>query len=199
VITYNLFPTAVGKFSLGRPFTEKELLFIRGQATRANMGNTTSIDNDLFRSQELRDLAGFCHESVNSYLREIYAPKHPVSLEFTQSWANYTAPGQYHHKHEHPNSFVSGVLYIAADPAKDKIHFYKGGYQQIKLPTENFNLFNSESWWFEVAPGDLMLFPSSLTHMVETVQTDQTRISISFNTFPKGYIGEDVDLTGLHL
>ncbi len=73
------------------------------------------------------------------------------------------------------------------------------GYQQIKLPTENFNLFNSESWWFEVATGDLMLFPSSLTHMVETVKSDKTRISISFNTFPKGYVGEDLDLTGLHL
>jgi len=44
-----------------------------------------------------------------------------------------------------------------------------------------------------------MIFPSSLTHMVETTKSDQTRISISFNTFPKGYVGEDLDLTGLHL
>ena len=196
---YNVFPTAVGKFSLGRDFTEKELKYIKDLETRPNQGNTTSKDNNLFDRKEMKDLAKFCQESVASYLKEIYAPKHDVTLRFTQSWANYTEPGQFHHKHEHPNSFLSGVLYINADPTKDKIYFYKNGYQQIKLPTENFNLYNSDSWWFEVATGDIMLFPSSLTHMVQTVDADATRISIAFNTFPKGYIGDDLDLTGLHI
>ena len=35
--------------------------------------------------------------------------------------------------------------------------------------------------------------------MVETVQGEATRISLSFNTFPVGNIGEEVDLTGLRL
>jgi len=199
VITYNVFPIAVGKFTLGRDFTEKELKFIKGLETRPNQGNVTSKDNNLFDRKEMRDIAKMCQEAVSDYLKEIYAPKNDVTLRFTQSWANYTEPGQYHHKHEHPNSFLSGVLYINADSQKDKIYFYKNGYQQIKLPTENFNLYNSDSWWFEVATGDLLLFPSSLTHMVETTKSDQTRISISFNTFPKGYVGGDLDLTGLHL
>jgi hypothetical protein len=42
-----------------------------------------------------------------------------------------------------------------------------------------------------------MLFPSSLTHMVEAVQ--QERVSLSFNTFPVGYVGEEESLTALHL
>lgn len=196
---YNVFPTAVGKFSLGRDFTEKELKYIKELETRPNQGNTTSKDNNLFDRKELKDLAKFCQESVASYLKEIYAPKNDVTLRFTQSWANYTNPGQFHHKHEHPNSFVSGVLYINADPTVDRIYFYKSKYEQIKLTTENFNVYNSDSWWFEVGTTDLMIFPSSLTHMVETTKSDQTRISISFNTFPIGYVGEDLDLTGLHL
>ena len=196
---YNVFPTAVGKFSLGRDFTEKELKYIKELETRPNQGNVTSKDNNLFDRKELKDLAKFCQESVDSYLKEIYAPKNDVTLRFTQSWANYTNPGQFHHKHEHPNSFVSGVLYINADPTVDRIYFYKSKYEQIKLTTENFNLYNSDSWWFEVGTTDLMIFPSNLTHMVETTKSDQTRISISFNTFPIGYVGEDLDLTGLHL
>jgi len=199
VITYNLFPTAVAKFTLDRPFTEDELAFINGQETRPNQGNTTSTDNNLFDRPEMAELAKFCQASMNEYLAQIYAPKHEVSLRFTQSWANYTKPGEYHHKHEHPNSFVSGVLYINADSTKDKIYFYRNGYQQIKLPTENFNMYNSESWWFEVGTCDLYLFPSGTTHMVQTTETDKTRISIAFNTFPKGYIGDDLDLTGLHI
>jgi hypothetical protein len=68
----------------------------------------------------------------------------------------------------------------------------------VKLPPEEWNVWNSDSWWFEVGTGDLVLFPSSLTHMVDTVQ-GQTRISLSFNTFPVGIVGEEMDLTGLKL
>jgi hypothetical protein len=35
--------------------------------------------------------------------------------------------------------------------------------------------------------------------MVETLQHDQTRISLAFNTFPVGNVGEEMDLTGLQL
>jgi hypothetical protein len=87
---------------------------------------------------------------------------------------------------------------LKAARTKDKIYFYRDGYQQIKLPTDQWNLHNSESWWFEVGAGDLMLFPSSLTHMVETVQGDE-RVSLAFNTFPVGYVGEEESLTALHL
>jgi hypothetical protein len=35
--------------------------------------------------------------------------------------------------------------------------------------------------------------------MVPQVQGEETRMSLSFNTFPVGMIGEEVDLTGLKL
>lgn len=69
----------------------------------------------------------------------------------------------------------------------------------IKLPPEQWNVWNSESWWFEAGTGTLILFPSSLTHMVQAVEGEQTRISLSFNTFPVGLVGEEIDLTGLKL
>jgi len=199
MITHNLFPTPVAYFDFGTDLTEIELDFITKQETRGNTGNTTSVDNNLFDSPEIAEIARFCQESVDEYMKEVYAPKFDVSAYITQAWANYTSKGQWHHKHEHPNSFISGVFYVQAQKDIDKIYFYKNGYQQIKLPTENFNLYNSESWWLGVETGQLILFPSHLTHMVETVQTDETRISISFNTFLKGYVGNDIELTGLHL
>ena len=197
--THNLFPTAVTYFDFGSKLTDLELKFITEQETRNNDGNTTSINNNLFESAELAEVARFCEESLQQYFKEVYAPKHDVIPYITQSWANYTKKGQWHHKHEHPNSFISGVFYVQAQKDIDKIYFYKNGYQQIKVPTESFNLYNSESWWLGVETGQLILFPSHLTHMVQTVQTDETRISISFNTFLKGYIGNDLELTGLHL
>lgn len=196
---HNLFPQPVGIYKLERELTAKELSFIKKQETRANTGNATSVDNTILRNKVLTKLRDFIETSIADYFKQVHNPKHKVNLRITQSWCNYTEPGQYHHKHEHPNSFVSGVFYPQANRATDKIYFYKSGFQQIKFPPENWNVWNSDSWWFEVGTGDLILFPSSLTHMVETVEGEQTRISLSFNTFPVGSIGEELSLTGLQI
>jgi len=199
MITHNLFPTAVSFFDFGTDLTEVELKFIKNQELRNNDGNKTSVNNNLFDCPEIAEIARFCEESLAEYFKKVYAPKFEVQPYITQSWANYTNKGQYHHKHEHPNSFVSGVFYVQAQQDIDRIYFYKNAYQQIRIPVESYNLYNSESWWLGVKTGQLILFPSHLTHMVQTVETDETRISISFNTFLKGYIGNDIELTGLHL
>ena len=196
---HNLFPTPVAIYKLDRELTEKELSFIKGQETRANQGNVTSTDNTVLRNRSMTKLRDFIESSVSEYFKIVHSPKHDVSLRVTQSWINYTEPGQYHHKHAHPNSFVSGVFYPQANRETDKIYFYRDGFQQIKFPPSDWNVWNSESWWFEVGTGDLILFPSSLTHMVETVKGEDTRISLSFNTFPVGLVGEEMDLTGLKL
>ncbi len=110
----------------------------------------------------------------------------------------FSEQGQWHHKHAHPNSFVSGVFYLNTN-ADDKIYFYRSGWKQIIFPPEEWNLYNSESWWFEAKVGRLILFPSSLEHNVPSVQGEETRISMSFNTFPVGIVGDEMELTGLKL
>lgn len=195
---HSLFPIPVGMVDLDRPLTKKELSFILKQEQRPNMGNKTSVNHTLLKSTPLTPLRSWLEDQVQEYFKTTISPKHSVHLKITQSWANYSEPGQFHHKHAHPNSFISGVFYVQTNPL-DKIYFYREGYQQIKFPTDNWNLWNSESWWYEAITGRLILFPSSLTHMVPTVEGDQTRISISFNTFPVGVVGEEMDLTGLTL
>jgi len=195
----NLFPTPVAFFKLNRNLTETELEFIKGQDYFANECNATSKDRKILKNKELTEIRNFIEDSMLEYFNAIHAPKFGVNLYLTQSWANYTEQGQHHHRHSHPNSLISGVFYPQADREVDKIYFYKDGYERIKIPTNEFNLYNSESWWFEVGSGDLILFPSSLTHMVQIKEGEQTRISIAFNTFLKGQIGSDESLTGLNL
>lgn len=196
---FNLFPTALGLYELGRDFTEDEIEFIKNQPTRNNMGNTTSIDNNMLDNAKLKDLRDFVQGCIDTYFREVHAPTQDTKLRITQSWCNYTEPGQFHHKHAHPNSFISGVLYPQANKETDKIYFYKEGWQQLKTPTVTFNPYNSESWWMEAYTGRMFIFPSNLTHMVETVQGTEQRISLSFNTFPIGKFGDSSTLTGLDL
>jgi uncharacterized protein (TIGR02466 family) len=194
---FNLFPTAVAKFNFDRDFSSEEIIFINSQETHKNVGNTVSNDSYVLRHQVMADIKGFAETSVDKYLRSICIPKNSVSLRITQSWFNYAKLNEFHHKHEHPNSFISGVMYIKASEERDKIHFHRNGYRQIFLPVADWNLYNSESWWLPVNTGDLFIFPSSLTHSVEPVKEE--RISLSFNTFPVGYVGEEESLTALHL
>jgi len=197
LITHTLFPTAVTFFRY-EGIGSKEKTFLVKQKTKGNTGNTTSIDMNILENKETKKLKQFIEKSLKQYIQNIYVPKNNVEPYITQSWCNYTKEGQFHHKHAHPNSFVSGVFYVQADRKKDKIYFCKDKYEQIKIPAKEFNSFNSDSWWFETGTNDLVIFPSNLTHMVEKV-VGKERISLSFNTFLKGYIGEDMDLTGLHI
>jgi len=195
---HSLFPTAVGFFNLDRSLTEEEKDFLLTLEQRPNMGNRTSKDNFVLCNQCMTFLRSWMEDCVDEYFKATVNPKHAVNLRITQSWVNYSKPGQFHHKHAHPNSYVSGVFYVQTNE-NDKIYFYKDGYQQIKFPTAQWNEWNSESWWFEASEGKLILFPSNLTHMVPTVEGDVVRTSLSFNSFPVGVVGEELDLTGLKL
>lgn len=195
---HGLFAQPVGFFDLRRPLSDDERFFLMELEQRPNMGNRTSTNNFILRDNVMTSLRSWIEDSVTEYFKATSNPKHDVHLRVTQSWVNYSEPGQYHHKHAHPNSFVSGVFYVNTNPG-DKIYFYRDGFQQIKFPPSEWNAWNSESWWFEAITGRLILFPSNLTHMVPTVEGDDLRVSLSFNTFPAGVVGEEMDLTGLKL
>ena len=170
-IVHNIFPVPIYKTKINRGFTKQELNFVKEQK-----------------------------KHCKDYLDTIICPKNNVELYITQSWLNYTESDQYHHKHEHPNSVVSGVLYFDSDVKNDKILFsHSKGYQQIspEIDKTKFNLWNSGTWFFPVETGGLFMFPSSTTHQVETKKGTNTRISLAFNTFYKGTLGLNKKLTEL--
>jgi uncharacterized protein (TIGR02466 family) len=201
IITYSLFPIAALQKNIGRKFTKKEIDFVNEnqKTVTRNEGNTTSKERYLFENKIFKNLHDECLDLINEYMKTVICSKYEVSTYITQSWLNYTNPGQFHHKHSHANSYLSGVLYINAEE-EDKIQFFKStAHEPIKLTTENFNVYNSESWWVPVKTGDIIVFPSSLQHMVTNTESKKTRISLAFNTFLKGTIGDNDNLTELLL
>lgn len=194
-----LFPTPVMFNKVGRDFTKEELDYIKSHssATYHNDGNVTSVNNYILNEPEMADLNKFVTDQLNEYLKQVYKPKYPAEVFITQSWLNWTKKGEFHHKHAHPNSFISGVLYIATDLTKDKITFYNSGYKQLQIATYHYDILNSDSWWVNVKTGDIVMFPSSLTHNVENVIADDVRVSLAFNSFIKGTFGDSRSLTEL--
>ena len=203
-IINNLFPIPIYSTDINRNFNKKELDFVKDQKNYCtkNEGNIHTIDSYILNKPELKKIKKFLDECCKDYLKTIICPQNNIELYITQSWLNYTEENQYHHIHEHPNSVVSGVLYFDSDKDKDKIKFFSPlKYKQIspKIDETKFNSWNSSSWFFSVETGQLVMFPSSTTHRVEVKKGSNTRISLSFNTFYKGTIGSNKDLTELIL
>ena len=73
----------------------------------------------------------------------------------------------------------------------DKILFSKGSYQQIspEIDKEKFNLWNSDTWFFPVKTGDLVMFPGWINHKSLPNESDEDRIIIGTNYFITGKFG----------
>ena len=197
-----IFPIPVYISKLDRKLTKKELSFVDKSKLDfyKNDGNITSNNNYILNQKVFGSLKEDLYLRVEDYFKKVLSYTDVTTPYITQSWLNYTETNQYHHKHEHPNSLVSGVFYVNCHEEFDKIKFFKkDSNQAIKPETKDWNLYNSETWWFTVKTGDIILFPSSLTHMVETKEGDNTRISLAFNVFIKGTIGNNKNLTELIL
>lgn len=153
-----------------------------------NDGNTSTKSKNVL--EYLPNLSKIIQDNIDQYVANIIKPKTLVNFYVTHSWINYTETGQFHHMHDHPNSIISGVYYIQANPDYDNIVFHNPQSNQpcIKLEQE-FNLFNSETWWLPVATGDLILFPSTFKHEVPNSVNPDLRISLAFNVFVRGEIG----------
>ena len=197
----SIFPAPIYISKLDRKLTVKELEFIDNTKfdIYKNEGNSTSNDNYILNNKSFKFLKEDLDLRVKDYFEKVISPTNAITPYITQSWLNYTETNQYHHKHAHPNSLVSGVFYINCHEEYDKIKFFNDKYQTIKPEVKDWNIWNSETWWFTVKTGDVVMFPSSLTHMVETKQGDNTRISLAFNVFIKGTAGNNKQLTELIL
>jgi uncharacterized protein (TIGR02466 family) len=201
--TLELFPTPVFRFNIGRQPTDDEKSFVEkcGKETFLNVGNVVSVDRYILDKEEMADVRKSIQFALDTYLDEIFAPVHEVKIYITQSWLNFTNPGQNHHPHSHPNSFLSGTFYFSANKEQDSLSFFNSAMREFSLPSTNYNRYNAERFTVPVETGDILVFPSNLKHFVDDTVQERTltRISLAFNTFLIGQIGDEMHLTSLRL
>ena len=202
----HLFPIPVGIYERPIEITDDELKFIKKLGRRQNQSNKTSSDFYILQHKELNNLYKFFKECLDSYISQTIAPnQEEINFYVTQSWANYTKAGEYHQMHKHQNSIVSGVFYVQVNE-NDNITYRNydeiaGTQVPVHIHPASWNRYNSNIWKYSVKVGQLYLFPSALQHCVETLpeDTELTRISVSFNTWVQGQLGEPKELNSLNL
>jgi uncharacterized protein (TIGR02466 family) len=197
-----IFPTPIFFNNINKKITKKELDYldyIKNNECHDNNGNKASINTYILNLDVFKELKEQINNYITFYFKNVLEVDDSIKPYITQSWLNFTEEDNFHHIHAHTNSIVSGVYYFNADINSDNITFYKDMYEQIKLKYKNSSILNANTWTFDVKTGDLILFPSNVPHGVNVKRGKNIRISLAFNVFIKGDLGEDNYLNILSL
>ena len=179
-------------------FTSSEKKYISELEMVDNSGNLMSKNDKVLDSKELTNLKLFIDEQIFNFKKNLLKIKDENEIYITQSWVNNSNPGQFHPKHKHPNSVISGVLFLDdnANENLPPIRFHRTLEMfALDFRFDDLNEFNASAREFDPAQGMLMLFPSLLEHDVDKNTSDRVRTSISFNTYVRGIVGGREQLT----
>ena len=185
---FRMFPSFVWKTQLKEDIIKRisqDVISTLDLLRQAKPGLESSLnwqsDYDLYQSERFGQLISSIHEAVKKVLEFLKIADTPFVM--TGLWANMNAPGAVHKMHNHPNNFLSGAYYVQTGKGADTINFHDPRPQKdvIKPPVTELTADNTDQVVVTVNDGTLRVFPSWLSHSVDTNRSNQTRISISFN------------------
>jgi uncharacterized protein (TIGR02466 family) len=160
----------------------------------SNTYNTISKKN--FYNEELYDWLDDCLEEV----RKIYYVD-SIKFKITNCWINKSNKLQYHHVHSHPNSIVSGILYLTTHNSGETVFYYDNPWKKMVSTTRTVeiqkkifpeNEFHRDPITLTsmISPrkGKLILFPSSIFHGTKANKELFPRYSLSLNSYFSGSV-----------
>lgn len=188
-----LFPTPVYyEQNTGFEFTEEELDTLKSISIFQSSEKNLSQDTSIFDNFSLKRIKDFCQKHLDIYTKEHCRVKEDFYIH--RSWLTIKNPKQEHYIHNHPNSILSGVFYVDANPKagmfemynEDNFSFLNRRFHFV-YEFEEYNEINSSIWSLEAKIGTMIIFPSWMRHGVTANQSDNDRICIGFNCFIKDY------------
>jgi len=153
--------------------------------TRTNIKGWHSHTN-MNKLPEYKKLVHMLHEAQKTIYDQEHYESEPV---LGNMWANINPPGGMNRAHQHPNSLWSGVYYIKApknsgnlkiDDPRSVACMSRPRQKQGKKPPRLLREIH-----YEPIAGRCIMFPSWLTHCVDPNESDDIRISVSFNFLQK--------------
>lgn len=198
--SYTIFPEVVTTSEIHNiPKSLLKCATVRS-VVRPNEGNLASVDTYILDNPEYSILKKDIELLLSQHLIMNYNATDNVHIYITQSWLNYTDTGGYHHEHFHPNSVFSGVLYLQTG-LLDSITLCRREEPLIlHIPNTGYSDINSTTHTIsDLYEGKIVIFSSKLRHKVAEVFESTPRVSLSFNTFIRGVLGTEEDLTELPL
>ena len=151
----------------------------------SNKGGWQSESKEVFTDDGFKPFEKAIVGCVNELCMEY---KLAQSLRLIQMWINVNGPNSYNVSHRHPGSILSGVLWIRQTPEMGRFVFdnMDNGYRDALLLTNtDVRHLVTNKMSPEIVPeyqnGTIMIFPSGLSHRVEINETQEDRLTLSFN------------------
>ena len=126
--------------------------------------------------------------------KEIYDNEHIARYaRLGNMWANINPPGGMNMPHIHPNALFSGVYYVKSNPKSGRLKIMdpRPG-AQMYMPMRKKGDPGRDMWRdadIEPIEGRIIMFPAWLWHAVEPNDSNELRISVSFNFIQDGFNG----------
>ena len=148
---------------------------------KTNAGGWHS-ETDMNKREEYNPLTRELFNMQEEIYKEEHLSRKPV---LGNMWANINYPGCFNRPHIHPNSLFSGVYFIKTPQKSGNLMVYdpRPGVQ-MAMPSRKKEQLQSELWrevHYEPVAGRCIMFPSWLWHEVKPNQSNDIRISVSFN------------------
>ena len=143
---------------------------------------------DMQTKPEYKPLVDQLFLSMQYVWKEKWLDREPV---LGNMWANINPQGGSNQPHVHPNCLYTGVYYIKSNINSGRLKLYdpRPGIQ-LMMPVRKSG-DPGKSLWRDVnlAPieGRIIIFPAWLWHAVEPNQSNDIRISVSFNFIQQGF------------
>ena len=189
-----LFPTVIHEIQVKNfKSIKKELIdFVYEQQQRDSNGvifsNVGGWQSQPVYYEQKNILSDIVSQSIGSYFENnVLKFSNPDQLRVDGLWININRRGDSNLPHDHPLSNVAGVFWIKSPPGCGTLEFQSPHHftsaAEMEMYTDDFReKTNSYStYWLTPQEGTIALFPSSLVHRVRENETDEDRISASFN------------------
>lgn len=149
--------------------------------SKTNAGGWHST-TDMNKKQEYDPLSKELFNMQDEIFQKEYLTMKPV---LGNMWANINPPGGFNRPHLHPNSLFSGVYWIKAPKKSGNLMLYEPRPgAQCTMPNRKEGKLPPQLWrevHYEPKAGTCIMFPSWLWHEVKPNNSNDIRISVSFN------------------
>ncbi len=177
-----LFSTPIGIYKLDEDLKSLGEFAYNQTLTRSisNRGGIQTEDLNI-KDKTLKSLCEKLLEAIKTYAKQFGLTD---NLFIQNIWLNINKKHNFNVEHTHPFSLISGTFYVKTNKDTGDIVFTNPNSMESYVKKEyikEYNQSNSNVWWYTPQNNILILFPSWLKHQVEPNQSEEDRISISFN------------------
>ncbi len=144
--------------------------------------NTFDTSMQLGKQPDIEPFKNLVHKTARNYLRQLGYDEQQINFE-TQVFVSEMFEGNYHESHTHPNSILSGLLYLQVPEGSSPLIISdpRPFRNFVMLPRLGDTATNIEEISITPKKGLLLMWESWIPHVVPQTHNTEGRITMVFN------------------